>query len=972
MKKLSYLLIFILLASISNAQVGINSDNSVPDPSAMLDVKSESKGLLAPRIALVSLTLPDPVENPAAGLLVFNTATSGTTPGDVVPGYYCWTGVRWIPVLAPTGTNVGDMQYWNGMQWITIPIGQPGQFLQVSPENIPHWAGSAFATVITSEVTGITAISAITGGTVITDGGATITARGICLGTSPNPDFSDSVIYAGNGVGSYEISLTDLTPGTHYFLRAFAVNSVGTAFGMQVDFITPPPLELFAIVNNPVVCAGLTGSVDIDPSGGVPPYAYFWSNGQTTQDISELYAGEYSVTVTDANLYSISQSWLLTDPGEVSWTGVASPPDCHGSENGSISTMSTEGGTPPYLYEWSGPNGFSATTPNITGLQPGFYQLVVTDSLGCDVYGFQYLMEPEMLTIDPSASITPASCTGACTGAISGVFVSGGTEPYFYSWTTGDTLPDLVNLCAGTFSLTITDAHGCQANQSFTVDQEPLLPVSVTISASANPVNFGTSVTLTAVPVNGGDNPVYQWKINGTVIGSDTNVFIYNPVNQDTVTCTLTSDLQCSSGNPAISEPLVIGINPNTAPCPGVPTVDYGGQTYHTILIGNQCWFRENLNIGTRIDGTSSQTNNTLIEKYCYNNSEDSCTVYGGLYQWNEMMQYVTTPGTQGICPTGWHIPTDAEWSVLVNYLGGSAVAGKKLKESGTAHWQSPNLFADNLSGFSALGGGYRRADIGLFSSIMTGSHYYSSTDTNTTQVWKRFLSWDAGSIQRNANVKNNGFSVRCIKDCYTGCSFSCGQSLYVNHTAGAVAPVSKTTSYTTVTNLPGEPAKCWIASNLGSSHQAQWQTDNSESAAGWYWQFNKKKGYKHDGAILTPTWTITGIFENSNWTQTNDPCSIELGAPWRIPTYAEFNNLNNTGLWINWNEPWNSPLKLHAAGCLGYSAGSLYSRGSSGYYWTTEQSGNSNAWGYTAYNGGSLMNVYNKAYGFPLRCVRE
>jgi uncharacterized protein (TIGR02145 family) len=416
----------------------------------------------------------------------------------------------------------------------------------------------------------------------------------------------------------------------------------------------------------------------------------------------------------------------------------------------------------------------------------------------------------------------------------------------------------------------------------------------------------------------------------------------------------------------------VIGVNPNATPCPGIPTVVYGGQTYQTIQIGNQCWFRENLNIGTRIDGTASQSNNTQIEKYCYNNSEDSCTVYGGLYQWNEMMQYVTTPGAQGICPTGWHIPTDAEWSVLINYVGGASSAGKKLKETGTAHWQSPNAFADNLSGFSALGGGYRRADNGLFSSVLTGGHFYSSTDTNTTQVWKRFMAWDLASVQRNANVKNNGFSVRCIKDCYSGCSFSCGQSLYVNHSAGQIAPVTKTTSYPTVTNLPGEPSKCWMASNLGSSRQAASQSDNTEASAGWYWQFNKKQGFKHDGAILTPSWTITGIFENSNWTPANDPCALELGTPWRIPTYAEFNNLNNGGLWINWNDPWNSPLKLHAAGCLGYTAGSLYSRGSSGYYWTTEQNGNSNAWGYCAYNGGSLMNVYSKAYGFPLRCVRE
>ena len=90
--------------------------------------------------------------------------------------------------------------------------------------------------------------------------------------------------------------------------------------------------------------------------------------------------------------------------------------------------------------------------------------------------------------------------------------------------------------------------------------------------------------------------------------------------------------------------------------------VNYGGKTYHTIRIGTQCWFKENLNIGTMIDQSVSQTNNGIIEKYCYNNNPDSCSIYGGLYQWDELMQYSTTEGAPGIPPSDWHIPTDAEW----------------------------------------------------------------------------------------------------------------------------------------------------------------------------------------------------------------------------------------------------------------------------------------------------------------------
>src|ERR1035437_10384230 len=84
-------------------------------------------------------------------------------------------------------------------------------------------------------------------------------------------------------------------------------------------------------------------------------------------------------------------------------------------------------------------------------------------------------------------------------------------------------------------------------------------------------------------------------------------------------------------------------------PCPGVPTVDYGGKTYHTVQIGSQCWLKENLDI----NGIDSTRNNDTIEKFCYNNDPANCATYGGLYQWNEAMQSVTTDKTKGICPTG-------------------------------------------------------------------------------------------------------------------------------------------------------------------------------------------------------------------------------------------------------------------------------------------------------------------------------
>ncbi|MEI6436612.1 MAG: hypothetical protein WCP32_17430, partial [Bacteroidota bacterium] len=128
---------------------------------------------------------------------------------------------------------------------------------------------------------------------------------------------------------------------------------------------------------------------------------------------------------------------------------------------------------------------------------------------------------------------------------------------------------------------------------------------------------------------------------------------------------------------------------------------------------------------------------------------------------------------------------------------------------------------------------------------------------------------------------------------------FSCGSSFSINHVAGLVAPVSKTVSYGTVTNIPGETSKCWITSNLGADHQATAVDDATEASAGWYWQFNHKQGFKHDGVTRTPnTAWISGINESSDWISANDPCNIELGSSWHLPTYNEWYNVDNTGGW--------------------------------------------------------------------------
>ena len=203
--------------------------------------------------------------------------------------------------------------------------------------------------------------------------------------------------------------------------------------------------------------------------------------------------------------------------------------------------------------------------------------------------------------------------------------------------------------------------------------------------------------------------------------------------------------------------------------------------------------------------------------------------------------------------------------------------------------------------------------------------------------------------------------------------STPCGTSITVNHIAGAVAPVTKTTTYGTVTNIPGETSKCWITSNLGSDHQATSVDDATEASAGWYWQFNRKQGYKHDGTNRTPnTGWVNSINENSDWVPGNDPCVIELGAGWRIPTNTEWINVDASGSWTDWNGPWNSGLKLHAAGFLFYGDGSLIDRGSYGDYWSSIRADASFGWHLHFVSWNSGITYIEKASGLSVRCVRD
>jgi uncharacterized protein (TIGR02145 family) len=192
-------------------------------------------------------------------------------------------------------------------------------------------------------------------------------------------------------------------------------------------------------------------------------------------------------------------------------------------------------------------------------------------------------------------------------------------------------------------------------------------------------------------------------------------------------------------------------------PCPGIPSVNYNGQTYNTIAIGNQCWLKENLNIGTMIDLASNPSDNEIIEKYCYYDDSVNCLIYGGLYKWNEAMQYDTTEGAKGICPTGWHIPTLNDFSLLKANVSYNS---NDLKDLGQGSGVGTGT---NASGFSALLAG--TINRGAFASLGSIAAYWCSKAFISTYANTSILRATDTTIFGSYYPTDMGESIRCIND---------------------------------------------------------------------------------------------------------------------------------------------------------------------------------------------------------------
>ncbi|MBM3917876.1 MAG: hypothetical protein FJ349_09775, partial [Sphingomonadales bacterium] len=288
---------------------------------------------------------------------------------------------------------------------------------------------------------------------------------------------------------------------------------VTDAFGCTYQFVTTVtqpvgPLTINAAISNIGCYGSQAGNIDVTMTGGTPGYTYQWNNTQTTQDLSNLNPGLYSLLVYDANGCFTTDTFQITQVGspmtlQITGTNVV----CYGGNNGTIN-LTVNGGVSPYQYAWS--NG--ATTQDLSGLLAGTYSVNVTDANQCVVSTFLTITSPTAALVI-SAQEVDLQCFNQNTGSVD-VTVTGGLQPYFYSWTGPNgftsTNQDISNLAAGGYTLIVTDFNGCTATQSYVLTQ-PATQAVITSTVN-NILCYGATTGSINASVVGGAMPYqYLW-----------------------------------------------------------------------------------------------------------------------------------------------------------------------------------------------------------------------------------------------------------------------------------------------------------------------------------------------------------------------------------------------------------------------------------------------------------------------------
>lgn len=331
--------------------------------------------------------------------------------------------------------------------------------------------------------------------------------------------------------GDTLLSITNLGAGT-YDLTVTAADGCQAFFS---QLITEPGAITASVIVTDASCFGSAdGAIDYIPSGGSTPYSYLWSNAATTQDLSALAAGVYSVVLTDSAGCVRMDTFTVNAPGAMSLSHTSTNVSCGGGSDGSID-LTVTGGSPAYAFIWS--NG--QVSEDISGLNAGTYTVTVTDQQGCTALDSATISEPVALAL--TLDSTDVLCNGSNDGAID-LTVTGGTLPLAFSWSNGGTTEDLSALAPGSYDVTVTDALGCSAGIGTTVNEPALL----TASLNATDVHCGGNANGTAIAlVTGGTGGYHYLWSNADTTGNPTGLAAgtYNLTVTDDNGCTVTGSV---------------------------------------------------------------------------------------------------------------------------------------------------------------------------------------------------------------------------------------------------------------------------------------------------------------------------------------------------------------------------------------------------------------------------------------------
>ncbi|MFH1319447.1 MAG: PKD domain-containing protein, partial [Bacteroidota bacterium] len=325
------------------------------------------------------------------------------------------------------------------------------------------------------------------------DGLATVSVSG---GTFPYtyqwddfPLFQTTPIAANLPAGTYTVTIRDVN------------DCVASA---SVTIYEPAPILFNPSSTNPACFGSCDGSVGVTVAGGIPPYTYLWNDpaAQTTATVTGLCAGIYNVVITDANGCIIIGNFAIINPAPMTAFITTTDVSCFGSCDGTA-TANSVNGTAPFTYQWND----GQTTITASNLCAGTYNVILTDANGCPATAAATVGTPPLLTVSISSSGN-INCNGNCIGFAQSL-VTGGTPPYTYLWSDGQTNAQAINLCAGIYILTVTDSNGCTANVSVTISQPQGLVVNIT---SNNVSCYSACDGNATASISGGMPPyTYQW-----------------------------------------------------------------------------------------------------------------------------------------------------------------------------------------------------------------------------------------------------------------------------------------------------------------------------------------------------------------------------------------------------------------------------------------------------------------------------